>query len=144
MFGLDKYDSLFVIWAFVLQVCLIILFAIRKTNFNIILQYGWIFYLLCIPAVIVSIIMFRGGKEWSFWIGGFIFLVWSIFGYLVEYRFGIKWRNPIVISIFIPYVLLYLGTIMFYWFPLGNLGRPFWYIYGVLFALGTYLNITSH
>jgi hypothetical protein len=63
MFGLDKYDSLFVIWAFVLQVCLIALFAIRKSNLELILRYGWIFYLLCIPAVIVSVIMLRAGKK---------------------------------------------------------------------------------
>ena len=144
MLGLDKHDSFFVIWAFVLQICLIVLFAIRKSNLEFILQYGWFFYLLSIPAVIVSVIMLRNGKEFSFWIGGFIFLVWAIFGYVIEYQFGIKWRNPIVWSVFVPYVVLYLGTIMFYWFPLGILGRPFWYIYAVLFALSTYLNITSH
>ncbi len=144
MLGLDKSDSLFVIWAFLMQVCLIVLFAIRKSNLDLILKHGWIFYLLSIPAMIVSVIMLRNGKTWSFWVGGILFLVWAVFGYLVEYRLGIKWRNPVVWSILIPYVLLYLGTIMFYWFPLGILGRPLWYIYGALFALGTYLNITSH
>jgi hypothetical protein len=144
MFGLDKYDSLFVIWAFVLQVCLIALFAIRKSNLELILRYGWIFYLLCIPAVIVSVIMLRAGKEWSFWLGGFLFLLWAVFGLIVEYGFKIQWRNPIIWPIFIPYVILYLGTIMFYWFPLGMLSRPLWFIYAVLFALGTYLNISSH
>ena len=144
MVGLDKFDSLFVIWAFVMQICLIVLFAIRKMNLDLILQYGWIFYLLSIPAVIVSIMMLRNGKDWSFWVGGFIFLAWAIFGYMVEYSFGIKWRNPVVWAVLIPYVVLYLGTIMFYWFPLGILSRPLWYTYAVLFALGTYLNITSH
>ncbi len=144
MLGLDKSDTLFVIWAFVMQVCLIVLFAIRKSNLDLIMKYGWIFYLLSIPAVIVGLIMLRSGKDWSFWLGGFLFLVWAILGYVVEYRFGIQWRNPVVWSVLVPYVLLYLGTIMFYWFPLGILGRPLWYIYGVLFALGTYLNITSH
>jgi hypothetical protein len=134
----------FIVWAFVLQISLIALFAIRKSNVDLILRYGWVFYLLCIPGVIVSIVMLISGKEWSFWIGGFIFLVWSIFGYLVEYQFGIKWRNPIIWSIFIPYVVLYMGTIMFYWFSLGILSRLLWYIYGVLFALSTYLNISSH
>lgn len=144
MAGLDKFDSLFVIWAFVMQICLIVLFAIRKMNLDLILQYGWIFYLLSIPAVIVSIMMLRNGKDWSFWVGGFIFLAWAIFGYMVEYSFGIKWRNPVVWAVLIPYVVLYLGTIMFYWFPLGILSRPLWYTYAVLFALGTYLNVTSH
>ena len=32
IFGLDKSDTLFVIWAFVMQICLIALFVIRKTN----------------------------------------------------------------------------------------------------------------
>jgi len=144
MLGLDKTETLFVIWAFVVQICLIVLFAIRKMDLDFIVKYGWIFYLLSIPAVVVSIIMLSSGKGFSFWIGGFLFLAWAIFGYVVEYRLGIKWRNPAVLSILIPYVLLYLSTIMFYWFPLGNLAKPLWYVYGALFALGTYLNITSH
>lgn len=144
MFGLDKYNTLFVIWAFVLQICLIVLFAIRRSNLDLILEHGWIFYLLSIPALIVSIIMLRGGKEWSFWIGGFIFLLWAIFGLIVEYGLKIQWRSPIVWPILIPYVVLYLGTIMFYWFPLGVISRPLWYIYAVLFGVSTYLNISSH
>ena len=142
--GVDKFDSTFVVWAFVLQVCLIAHFSIRKANVTFILKYGWIFYLLCIPAVIVSILMLRNGKDWSFWIGGFIFLAWAIFGIVVEYVLGIRWRNPMVWPIFAPYVMLYLGTIMFYWFPIGMLSRPLWYVYAVLFAVSTYLNITSH
>jgi hypothetical protein len=142
--GLDRYDALFVIWAFVLQICLIVLFAIRRSNLDLILEFGWIFYLLSVPAVIVGVLMYLGGKEWSFWIGGFIFLLWAIFGLIVEYVFRIQWRDPIIWPIFIPYVILYLGTIMFYWFPLGIISRPLWYVYAGLFALSTYLNITSH
>ena len=144
MSGLDKYDTLFVVWAFVLQICLIILFAIRKANLDLILKHGWLFYLLCIPALVVSFIMIRGSKPFSFWLAGFIFLVWAILGFTVEYVFKIQWRNPIIWPVFIPYVLLYLGTIMFYWFPVGMLSGPLWYLYAALFALGTYLNVTSH
>ena len=140
----DRYDTLFVIWAFIFQVCLIALFAIRKSNLDLILKYGWIFYLLCIPALIISINMIRGGKPFSFWLAGFIFVVWAILGFTAEYVFKIQWRNPIVWAIFVPYVILYLGTIMFYWFPVGMLNRPLWYLYAVLFAVSTYLNITSH
>jgi hypothetical protein len=100
MQNLDKFDTLFVIWAFVFQICLIVLFAIRRSNLDLILQYGWVFYLLSIPAVIVSILILRGGKEWSFWFGGFIFLVWAVFGLIIEYGFRIQWRNPIVWPIF--------------------------------------------
>ena len=144
MTGLDKYDTLFVAWAFVLQICLIILFAIRKLNLDLILKYGWIFYLLSIPALVVSLMMIRGGRPFPFWLAGFIFLAWAVLGLTVEYVFRIQWRNPIAWPVFIPYVLLYLGTIMFYWFPVGMLSRPLWYLYAALFAVSTYLNVTSH
>ena len=142
--GLDKHESLFVVWAFVLQGCLILLFAVRKTNLDLVLKHGWVFYLLCIPALLVSITMIRGGKPLAFSMAGFIFLVWATLGILVEYVFKIHWRKPVVWPVFIPYVLLYLGTIMFYWFPVGMLSRPLWYVYAALFAVGTYLNISSH
>ena len=144
MLGLDGYDTLFVVWAFVLQICLIVLFAIRKTNLDLILKYGWVVYLLCIPALIVSFIMVRGGKPISFQLAGYIFLAWAILGLTIDYVFKIQWRDPIVWSVFIPYVLLYLSTVMFYWFPVGILSRPLWYMYAVFFTFGTYLNVTSH
>jgi hypothetical protein len=143
-FGLDKYDTLFVGWAFIFQICLIAFFEIRKSNLDLILRHGWIFYLLSIPAIIVSFILLRAGKGWSFWIGGFIFLIWAMFGLFVEYKFKIQWRNPIRWFVFIPYVVLYLGTNMFYWFPVGIIRQSLWYIYALFFALSTYLNITSH
>jgi hypothetical protein len=43
-----------------------------------------------------------------------------------------------------PYLLLYLGTVMFYWFPLALIWKPLWYAYAVLFIISTYLNVTSH
>ena len=144
MLGLDKFDSIFVIWAFILQVCLLVLFAIRKINLDLILKYGWAFYLLSITAVIVSIFMIRAGKPYSFWLAGFIFLAWAILGIWVEYILNIQWRSPIVWPVFVPYVLLYLSSLVFYWWPLGNIQRPLWFIYGVLFAISTMLNITSH
>jgi hypothetical protein len=144
MLGLDKHDSLFVIWAFLLQICLVLLFLIRKTNLELILRHGWVFYLLCIPAVIVSFLMIHGGKPLTFSVAGFIFVGWAVLGITIEYIFKIPWRNPIVWPVFVPYVLLYLGTILFYWFPVGMLSRPLWYVYGAIFAVGTWLNISSH
>ena len=43
-----------------------------------------------------------------------------------------------------PYVFLYLGTVMFYWWPLALLSRPLWFVFAVLFVIGTILNLTSH
>ncbi len=108
------------------------------------MKYGWIVYALSLPAAIVSVILLLGGETWSLWLGGFIYLVWAIDGYTVEYVRKLEWRNPIRWSVFGPYVFLYLATVMFYWWPLGLISRPLWYLYAFLFLLSTILNVTSH
>jgi hypothetical protein len=145
MSDLDKLDKLFVVWAFLLQVVLIVHFALRKRFFeSYTMRIGWIVYALCIPAAVISILLLRGGKSWSFWLGGFLFLLFAAFGYWVDYVAQIQWRNPLRLSIMVPYVLLYLGTIMFYWWPLGLLSRQLWFVFAILFVIGTILNIASH
>lgn len=145
MFGLDNLDTLFVVWAFTFQIVLIAHFAIRKPFYESYTEkYGWLVYALSIPAAVISIVILIGGKSWSFWLGGFLFLIYAAYGYRVDYVKKIPWRNPLVKSIMFPYVTLYLATVMFYWWPLGLFSRTLWIVYAVLFVLGTYLNITSH
>ncbi len=145
MFGLDKLDTLFVIWSFFLQIVLIVHFALRKPFFeSYTIKFGWIIYALCFPAAVISFILLLGGKSWSFWLGGFLFLIYAAYGYWIDYIKGIEWRNPLRKDIMFPYVTLYLGTIMFYWWPLALLYRPLWFVFGALFVIGTILNITSH
>jgi hypothetical protein len=144
MFGLDNLEVLFVAWALLFQVVLIVHFSLRKWSFSIVVKYGWIVYALSLPAVVVSLLLLIGGKRWSLWLGGFIYLAWATYGYAVEYVKGIEWRAPVRWGIFGPYVFLYLATIMFYWWPLGLISRPLWYVYAVLFIVSTALNLTSH
>lgn len=77
-------------------------------------------------------------------LGGFLFLVFALFGYWVDYVARIEFRNPIRPSVLVPYVVLYLATVMFYWWPLGLLSRPLWFVYAILFVIATILNLTSH
>lgn len=144
MFGLENLDVLFVIWAMLFQIILIVHFALRKWRFDIAIRYGPIVYALSVPAVAISIILLLGGKTWSLWLGGFIYLVWAVCGYLVEYVKRVQWRDPVRWQILGPYVFLYLATVMFYWWPLANIRRPLWYVYAVLFVISTALNATSH
>jgi len=142
---MDNLVSLFVITAFLFQVVLIIHFTLRKWAFDAyIMKYGWVVYALSVPAAAVSVILLLNGKTWSLWLGGFLYLIWAIFGYIVEYVKGIKWRIPIRWSILVPYLLLYLSTVMFYWWPLALINRTLWYVGAVLFIISTILNITSH
>lgn len=144
MFGIERMDALFVIWAFLFQIILIVHFALRKWRFDVAMRYGPIVYALSIPAVVFSMVLLLGGKAWSLWLGGFIYLVWAVYGYFVDYVRKIQWRNPIRWQILIPYVVLYLATVMFYWWPLALIRRPLWYVYAALFVVSTILNATSH
>ena len=144
MFILGTPETLFVVTAFLFQVILIIHFALRKWQFNLAMRYGMIVYALSIPAAALSLIILLGGKSWSFWLGGFIYLIWAVYGYTIEYVRGIQWRSPIQWSIFGPYITLYLATVMFYWWPLALIYKPLWYVYALLFVISTILNVTSH
>jgi hypothetical protein len=145
MFDLDNLDVLFVIWAFFFQTALIVHFALRKRFFeSYTVKVGWIVYALSVPAAVISVVLLLGGKTWSFWLGGFLFLVYAAYGYWVDYVKRIQWRKPLRWSIVFPYVFLYLGTVMFYWWPLALLSRPLWFVFAVLFVIGTILNLTSH
>jgi hypothetical protein len=141
----DVLDKLFIYWAFIFQIVLCIHFAIRKLLMqSYTTRFGWIVYALCIPAAVISFIILRGGKSWSFWLGGFLFVVYAAFGFWVDYVAKIQFRNPLRLSILIPYVILYLATAMFYWWPLGLINRRLWFIYAILFVIGTVLNVISH
>jgi hypothetical protein len=144
MLGLDNLDTLFVLCAFLFQFILIVHFALRKWRFNTAIRYGPVVYALSIPALVVSILLLKRGKAWSLWLAGFLYLIWAIYGYTVEYIRKIEWRNPIRWPIFGPYVVLYLATVLFYWFPLALIRKPLWYVYAVLFIASTILNVISH
>jgi len=145
MFDLDYLDILFVIWAFFFQIALIIHFALRKRFFeSYTMKVGWIVYALSVPAVVISIVLLLGSKTWSFWLGGFVFLIFAAYGYWIDYVNKIQWRKPLRLSIMFPYVFLYLSAVMFYWWPLALLDRSLWIVFAVLFIIGTILNVTSH
>lgn len=141
---MDKLDILYILTAITFQVVLVIHFALRRWRFDFVSKYGWIVYALSLPAALVSVVLLLAGKDFSFWLGGVLYLVWAVFGYTVEYVYGIEWRKTRRWSILIPYVLLYLATVMFYWWPLGQLSRPLWYLAALLFVIGTVMNLTSH
>lgn len=98
------------------------------------------------PAAVGSVILLVRGVHWWFWLAGFLFLIWAAFGLTVEYILGITdWRGPVINwAIFVPYVLLYLATVMFYWWPLARIRGALWGVGAALFIISTVLNVMSH
>lgn len=144
MFGLDTLDTLFVVMAFLIQIALIIHFAVRRLRFETAVHYGWLVYLLGVPAAALSMAQFVSGEPWYLWLGGLLWAIFGAFGFVVEYVLQIEWRNPIRLGIFLPYIALYLGAICFYWWPLGTIDSALWYAYTGLFLISTLLNALSH
>lgn len=142
--GITDLEWLFVVASFLFQIVLIVHFALRKWRFSFAMRYGPIVYALGIPAAAASLLILLGGKPWWLWLSGFLYLVWGIYGYWIEYVRKIEWRSPIRWTVFVPYILLYLATTMFYWFPLIRVYKPLWYIYAALFVITTFLNVSSH
>jgi hypothetical protein len=137
-------ETMYAITALLFQAVLAVHFAVRKWRFDSAIRYGPVVYALSVPAAAVSLLLLLGGVTWSLWLGGFLFLVWATFGYTVEYIRGIEWRKSRRWPILGPYVLLYLATAMFYWWPLALVSRPLWYVGAALFLVGAVLNVTSH
>jgi hypothetical protein len=144
MFGLDRLDTLYIAAAFLFQLVLIFHFAMRKWRFQTAIRYGPLVYGLAIPAAALSVALLLGGKGWAFWLGGFLYLAWALYGYTVEYVRRLEWRSPMRWSIGGPYLVLYLATVMFYWWPLARLYKPLWYVSAILFVASTVLNMMSH
>lgn len=144
MLQTDALTIAFVTFAFVVQLALIAHFALRKWAFATAMRFGPLIYALCIPATIVSVALWVGGKPWYLWAAGFIYTAWAVYGYTVEYILHIDWRQPVRWGVLIPYVTLYLASMMFYWWPLATIEQTLWYVYVALFVISTVLNVISH
>ncbi len=142
--SLGQSERMFIAASVTIQIALVLFFAMRKWAFAMAMQTGWVVYALAIPAVVVSIVLLKERKAWYLWMAGFLFALWSVFGIVVDIVIPVAWRSPILLSIFIPYVLLYTVSQMFYWWPLLRLHRPSWFIWGALYGVSTFLNVTSH
>ena len=140
----NPYDTLFVIFAFALQIALIVFFATRTWAYATALEFGWIIYALALPALVVSLVLIGAGRPWYQWLAGIAYTAFAIFGYVVDIARPIAFRDPAYGPVLVPYVVLYVGSLMFYWFPVGRLSRRLWFVYGGLYVVSTALNVLSH
>jgi hypothetical protein len=144
MCDLTVPETIYAVTALAVQAVLCIHFAMRRWRPTVALRYGWVVYALAVPLAEVSVLMWLAGMGTAYWLGGVVYLAWAILGYIVEYALKIEWRSPIRWPVFVPYVILFLATMMLYWWPLWPLCRPLWAAAAALYVAGTVLNVTSH
>ena len=101
-------------------------------------------YALGLPAAALSVWLLVAGADWTLWAAGFLCLAFSLFGFWVDYVAAIGFRSPFVAAVGVPYVLLYLATLMFYWWPLWDRSKALWGAYAVGYVVAMVLNLRSH
>ena len=109
-----------------------------------VLRYGPLIYATAVPLAVVSLVLLLAGEPWWLWFGGLLALAWAGYGFVVDFVKQIPWREPIYPPVFFPYITLYLAMLMFYWWPLARFSQLLWAVCGVLFVIGSVLNVTSH
>lgn len=140
---MERNEKLFIFIAFTVQIVMVIYFGLRKWDYDLASEWGWVVYLLAFPTFLFSMEFVRCGESWTYWTGGILYGFWGVLGYSVDIVGGVEWRFPIYWPVFVPYLILYLAAIIFYWWPMENINRRLWYVYGCLILVSTYLNLTS-
>lgn len=144
MAGTALDQGLFVGFALVVQGVLVAFFAARKWNFDLVERYGWFVYALGVPAGLLAGWYIGRSLPWYFFLGLLVFVIWAIYGYWADIYSRLSWRRPVLWRVLIPYIALYLIWQFALWIPLWYIGLVFWWIYTVLYAVSTILNIISH
>jgi hypothetical protein len=119
-------QALFVAFAFLAQVLLIINFAARNWRPLLERRYGWLIYAMGIPGIGLGILFLARAQPWTI------------------VAAPLKWRSPPRWPVFIPYVALFMAGQFLFWIPLWYVGLAYWIIYTVMYFLNTGLNIYSH
>ncbi len=141
----DHLQLAYVLTAFALQLLLIANFAARNLRPELERRCGWILYVLAGSLGLALGVLLWGSDEPRILLLAMLLLsVWGGFGYLIDIRFRVKWRNPPRWSIFIPYVGLFVASQLFQWGSMWDIDRALWVAYGMLYAISTTLNLASH
>lgn len=141
----NTLQALFVVFAFLIQVVLIINFAARNWKPSLEMKYGgFIYATMGIPGIILGILFLAGDQPWYIVAAPLVCSIWAAFGYFVDRYQQIQWRSPPRWSVLVPYVALFMASQFFFWIPLWYIDLAYWIAYAVMYFLNTSLNIYSH
>lgn len=139
-------ELFFFILGLVNSVMLIGIFLIRKRNLAILNRFGWVYFLLAIPAVYGIFLVVQEQKTARYIIFLSIFLVFILFEWLFDYVFKIPFRENMrrYWKFVTPYLALYYamnyGFVVMPW----KTSLAWGIIMIALFVVQIILNITSH
>lgn len=138
-------EPLFFALGLVNNVCLIIIFLIRKDHLDLLRKVGWIYLLLAIPAIYLIFLIQQEGKSVRYTIFLAIFLAFLMIEALYDYILKIPFRENMDWKQLLPYVALYImmnyGFVVMSWKYYSLIGGI---ILMVLFAVQIMINMLTH
>lgn len=138
-------NTVYIFFAFAVQVILIADFAARVWKPALELRWGWLIYALVgIAGLLLGVLLVVNRLPWYLAAGPLLLAIWAALGYAVDIWRPVNWRNPPRWSIFIPYVGLYVTALLIMWVSMWFIGLAYWIAFGATYAAHTGLNIYSH
>ena len=136
--------ALFVAFAFLAQILLLLDFTARNLRPALEIKYGWIVYATAIPGLVLGVLNLATDQPWYMVTAPLVYCAWGAFGFYVDRYRPVEWRSPPRWSVLVPYVVLFIASQFAFWIPLWYVGRGYWLAYSAFYVLNTGLNLYSH
>ena len=138
-------EPLYFALGLVTNVILIGIFLIRKKHIDLVKKFGWVIFLLAIPAIYAIVLVQQEGKTQRYTIFLAIFLAFLAIEALYDWILKIPFRENMDWKQLLPYVVLYIsmnyGFVVMVWNYYSLTGGI---ILLVLFVIQIITNILSH
>jgi hypothetical protein len=134
----------FVTFALATQLALVGFFAAYVWAPRLADVLGRIVYGLGIVAALLAVFLALDAQPSGLLVGPVLYASWAAFGAWVDLIRPIGWRVPPRWSVLVPYVVLLTAALFALWIPLWSLDPVLWIAFGVLYAIHTTLNLSTH
>ena len=88
-----------------------------------------------IPTGIIAVINLLNGRDWWLWVYPFLFVVFCLFTYIVDYALKIEFRKPRNLKILVPFLLIFYISIILMWGVTWSIGPMYGAITGVTYFM---------
>jgi hypothetical protein len=138
-------ESFFFALGLVNSVFLILIFLIRMNHLDLVQRFGWVYFLLAIPAIYTIFLVQKEHKTPRYTIFLGIFLAFLVIEALYDWILKIPFRDTMDWKQLVPYVALYIssnyGFVLMTWKYYSVRGGI---ILLVLFVIQILTNIVTH
>lgn len=101
---------------------------VLSKNMQINQALGYVMIALVVPAGLALAAFWRARAGWRHWIGLTIYLAFIGLMLVVDYLWPVEFRSPARLSILVPYLVLFFGSIFWMGLPMYRMNRRLWLV----------------